>query len=166
MHPDTPIRVLDESIRRYGVTCVQIVPFDGGGYCVKIGSAVEPVSVGAGGLPEAIGKAFSELMKKLGRPSFDQLLEMSSLGTPRAKRLRAQTDPVAVENILKASAARSAAFIHWPGLPMGGLSGPYSSCGVIKHGEKGRFASVPEEVTCGRCRRTSAFKSATGRTAS
>jgi hypothetical protein len=162
MHPDTPIRVLDEIIRRYGVTCVQLVPFEGGGYCVNIGSAVEPVEVGAGSLPEAIGKAFLELMRKLGRPSFDQLLELSSLGTPGAKALRESAPKDAMQSVVLRSKEleRGLPATHFATYAPGpGRWG--SACG------RGReWSQDPDEVSCLRCRRSPFFKDAVRRKAS
>ena len=158
MHPDSPIRLLDEIIRRYGVTCLQLTPFDGGGYCVRIGSHVEPVTEGGGSLPEAIGKAFLTLMQKQGRPSFDELLDKSSLGTPSAKRIRAQASKPGRQVHTYENPA-----VHWPRtkLDFEG-AGQYSACGFIRGASPeshAKFTRVLDEVTCGRCRMSSSYRS-------
>lgn len=154
MHPDTPVRELDAIIRRYGVTCLQLIPFEGGGYCVKLGSRAEPVDVGAGSLPEAIGKAFTELMGRLGRPSFNELLARSSLA-PRPKRRRVRKVDGITARVENTVHMLLLAEIH----RNDGVSDRQSACNLV-HGPNGRYTDVAEDVTCGRCKRTSRYKDA------
>lgn len=152
MHPDSPIRQLDEMIRRYGVTCLELVPFEGG-YCVRIGSSVEPVNVGAGSLSEAIGKAFLKLIELKGGPSFDELLEASSLGTPDAKALRASAPRDAVEKVLRKVHTYENPAVHLK-------HGESSACGLVRAGgTHARFTTTLEDVTCGRCKHSSWYRS-------
>jgi hypothetical protein len=152
MHPDSPIRQLDQVIYRYGVSSVTLVPFQGGGYCVELhASGGIHVSEGAGSLPEAIGKAFLKLMELKGLPSFDDLLEASSLGTPEAKALRASVSKETVDRILKHTHENPA--VHWK-------HGATSSCGLVRTGgTHARFTSVLEDVTCRRCRHSAWYRS-------
>lgn len=46
---------------------------------------------------------------------------------------------------------------HWRGPDRGGLRS--SACGMVRGGTDGQYAVKLEEVTCGRCRRTSEFVS-------
>lgn len=153
MHSESPIRQLDEIIRRYGVTCLQLVPFEGG-YCVHLGSSAEPVTVGAGSLPEAIGKAFLKLIELKGGPSFEELLERSSLGTPEAKAMRASAPKEAVDRIIKKVHTYENPAVHWP-RPNRLDTTPLSACGIVRGGTHPHYAKKIEDVTCGRCKNTS-----------
>lgn len=160
MHPDSPLRQLDEIIRRYGVTCLKLVPFQGGGYAVELGSHVAPINVGAESLPEAIGKAFQELLRLSGAPSFEELLERSSLGTPEAKWIRASVDPAVVRKVVHTYENPA---VHWRRYPV--RSGDVhhdltSACGMVRAGgTHARFADDLDGVTCGRCKQTSWYRS-------
>ncbi len=159
MHPDSPIRQLDEAIRRYGVTCFKATPYSGGGYCVELGSTHPPIIVGGGSLHEAIGLAFQELLRLGGSPSIEELIERSSLGTKRAKAARASADPETVRKVLEKTHTYADPAIHWRRYPVRS-NDPHaevtSACGMVRTGgTHAKFAETPEFVTCGRCKRTS-----------
>lgn len=165
MHSDSPLRQLDEVIRRYGVTCLKLSPYEGGGYCVELGSSAVPVVVGAGSLPEAIGKAFLELVRLKGGPSFEELLERSSLGTPHAKLLRSQADPAQVKKALGKVNRHTydSPAVHWHRHPVRDGDAHHnltSACGMVRMGgAHARFAKDLDGVTCGRCKNTSWYRS-------
>lgn len=151
MHPDSPIRELDALIRRYDVPYFKAVPFggpSGNGYYVELGPGIEPITVGGRDFAAAIGAAFRKLAKRRGLPSFEELLERSSLGTPRAKSFRGRTPEAYAKAVVRRADDIKAGrpTVHWT-TGMGN-----SACGRAGMGSE--LTTEDGKVTCLKCVRS------------
>ena len=103
-------------------------------------------------MTSAIRDCLKKALKISDRP-IEELLERSSLGTPEAKALCASASKEAVDAVLRKAHTYENPAVHWK-------HGETSSCGLVRAGgTHARFANALEEVTCGRCKHSSWYRS-------